>query len=178
MTIPQNSGAMGNVLRLQGLKNVSGRKKVLPNFLDELEDVQTDFSGTSSPEPTPQNMPEPDLGGEITSQSYDVRANQVMPPEPQEPPQEENNFVRFGRWLGESIGADKVNPMQKPPIETEQVQMQEGLPPTNAEEEEPGYLSQLGNWIKKGWTPSSEEEIQKQLQRTPDRKSTRLNSSH
>lgn len=149
------SSNLGNVLtRLQGLKNVS-RKKVLPGaeFLQELEPEAPDVSGTASKLPnfanfsTPtQNMPESDLGGELTAQSYDVRANTATPPEAQDP----SVFQRFGRalaqampegiWSPEKLAQIKSwnSPAQTPPVETAQVDMQEGIPPVTASEQYAG----------------------------------------
>lgn len=152
---------LGNVMtRLGGLKNVSGRR-VMPGaeFLQDLEDVDTDVSGTAQPLPNfanfkspDANLPQPDLGGELSAQSYDVRANTVAPPE-----QEQSGF--FSK-LGQAL-ADYVNPQkrqevsqqnqqmmnkargmeqqaapQTPPVATAQVDMQEGLPPVTASQEE------------------------------------------
>src|SRR5678816_4503226 len=95
MTIPNSAGAMGNVLRLQGLKNVSGRR-VMPGaeFLQDLEDPENDVAGISPPMPE-INQPEADFGGELTPQSYDVRANSVSNPE-----QEAGFFSKLGQSLG------------------------------------------------------------------------------
>ena len=98
-----SSGPLGNVMtRLGGLKSVSGRR-VMPGaeYLQDLEDVNTDVSGTAKKLPNfanfqspSQNLPESDLGGELTPQSYDVRANAVTPPE------EEKGFLYN---LGQSL---------------------------------------------------------------------------
>ena len=76
--------------RLSGLKSVSGRK-VMPeaDYLTDLESEQPDVSGSAGPLPNFSNFispnansPEPDRGGEITAQSYDVRANTVQNEKP------------------------------------------------------------------------------------------------
>ena len=57
MAIPKTSDSIGNELRLSGLKNVSGRRKVLPGaeYLHDLDQVDTDVSGASQPE---ENLPQ------------------------------------------------------------------------------------------------------------------------
>jgi hypothetical protein len=154
MALPQTSDSMANVLRLQGLKNVSGRRKVLPGaqFLQQMEDVNPDVSGVSQPMPE-ANLPELEMGNELTPQSYDVRANQVMNPEeapPQEPlaqeaPAEEAEslWTRFGRALAMHSQMGKIPSGQQPqaapqtpPIETQEVDLQEGLPPVSASQQE------------------------------------------
>lgn len=152
MALPQTSDSMGNVLRLQGLKNVSGRRKILPGaqFLQQMEDVDTDVSGIGQPMPE-GNLPELEMGNELTPQSYDVRANQVMNPEeapPQEPlaqePQAEEGesmWTKFGRALAMhsqmgKIPSQKQADPQTPPIETQEVDLQEGLPPVSASQQE------------------------------------------
>ena len=168
MSVPNSS--LGNVIsRLQGLKNVSGnsRRRVMPGaeFLEEQQPRPQNVSETTPtlPEfanfmPTPQNNPESDLGGELTPQSYDVRANTVQnEPDTQSP----------GFWskIGSAL-ADYVNPQKRqemsannqtmmnraqtpapsPPVETAQVDMQEGLPPVTAQQQEqPGGI---WDWIK------------------------------
>jgi hypothetical protein len=152
--------ALGNVLsRLQGLKNVSGRRvKNEPDFLQNLQEEDTDVSGTAQPLPnfanfqTPtSNLPESDLGGELTAQSYDVRANTIQPDESQE---QGGFFSRLGQALADYVSPTKRAEMsernaalfnrgqqqsvaQTPPIATAQVDMQEGLPPVTASEEAP-----------------------------------------
>lgn len=142
---------IGNIMsRLQGLKHVSGRRvKELPEFMQNMEEDVPDVSGTAQPLPnfanlqTPQsNIPEADMGGSITPQSYDVRANVASNPE-----QEgigaslkklgANLFNSFGKAL--SLQTGNI-PAQKaatpPPIETQQVQASEGLPITDASQEQ------------------------------------------
>lgn len=132
-----NENGLGNVLRLASLKNVSGRKKVLPGaeFLNQLEDYDTDVSGTSLPPPgVGVNMPEADLGGELTAKSYDVRANtaqdfvgnQAATPEPEQEP--ESFWSRFGRALAYQTHNVPTPPKSTPPVETLQVEASEGLP--------------------------------------------------
>lgn len=102
------SNTTGNILsRLQGLKNVSGRR-VMPGseFLDEPEE-EADFSGTASqlPRPVSENLPQLDTGGELPSQDYDVRANSVIVPE--EPAQEKSFFSNLGSALGKLMSNEK-----------------------------------------------------------------------
>lgn len=158
MTSLNSSGSLGNVIsRLQGLKNVSGRK-VMPGaeFLQNLEEVDTDVSGTAPAlpnfanfAPPSQNLPESDLGGELTPQSYDVRANVVNSPETEQ--EESGFFSKLGKSLADYVNPQKRDEMSKynqslmdkargtniqsPPIETAQVDMQEGLPPVTASEQ-------------------------------------------
>jgi hypothetical protein len=96
-----NSDALPNVLRLKGLKNARGRSVMPdPNVLLE-EEEPVDYSGTAQPlpkfnnfKPEPAaNEPEPELGGELTPQSYDVRANVV------ESPEEKNMWRRFSDYI-------------------------------------------------------------------------------
>lgn len=86
-----SNSSIGNIMsRLSGLKSVSGRK-VMPeaDYLTDLESEQPDVSGSAGPLPNFSNFispnansPEPDRGGEITAQSYDVRANTVQNEKP------------------------------------------------------------------------------------------------
>lgn len=154
-----NADSLPNVLRLQSLKNVSGRRKVLPGaqFLEDLENYESDVSGIappSAPAPTGLNLPEPEMGGELTPQSYDIRANSVQAPEEQGMTAEEPGFwSHVGKALADYISPQKRAEMseknqamlskargmeaapQVPPIETAQVQEQEGLPPVTASEQ-------------------------------------------
>jgi hypothetical protein len=175
MSIPQTSDSIGNVLRLSGLKNVSGRRRVLPGaeFLQDLDNVNTDVSGASS-DMAETNLPEIEMGGELTPQSYDIRANQATPPNA--PSDDEGLMSRFGKAMAMQSQMGRPVP-QTPPIETQQVDLQEGIPPVSASqqvaaqpapaEEEPGVFERFGKWFKKGWTPSTPEEIKKQTERMP-----------
>ena len=161
---------LGNVMtRLGGLKNVSGRR-VMPGaeFLQDLEEEDTDVSGIAQPLPNfanfqdpNANMPEPDIGAELTPQSYDVRANVVNAPQ-----EEPGFFSKLGQALADYISPQKRQemsesnaalfqrnqqaqppaqeipqpqmqqvPPQAPPIETEQVDIAEGLPPVTPSQE-------------------------------------------
>lgn len=150
--------SIGNVVsRLQGLKNVSGRserRRVIPDsgFIDELESPYENVQGTSQTMPdfsqfkSPEsNTPELDLGGEITPQSYDVRANVANSPS-----QEPGFWNRIGQALADYVSPQKRAEMsesnqslfnrnhevaQTPPIETAQVDIQEGIPPVTASEQ-------------------------------------------
>lgn len=110
--------------RLSGLKSVSGRR-VMPGDenLQELESAVPDVSGSAAPLPNFNNFiapnansPEPDRGGEITAQSYDVRANTVDNP----PPQEEE---QGGFW--QSLGKNLASVFQSPQKDT---QAKQGIP--------------------------------------------------
>lgn len=163
------SSSLGNVLsRLQGLKNLSGdstRRRVMPGagILAEEEELP-DVQGTASPlpnfanfAPPTANQPEPDMGGELTPQSYDVRANTVENPEA---PQEQEGFwSRFGRALAlqthnAPTPKPQAAPVSQPPIETAQVEASEGLnpeaPPMGAGGESPNstFWSSIGNALK------------------------------
>lgn len=145
MAIPKTSDSIGNELRLSGLKNVSGRRKVLPGaeYLHDLDQVDTDVSGASQPE---ENLPQLEMGAELSPQSFDVRANKVMLPQPQveqqmPQDQEESIWTRFGRALGmRSQGAGEAPNEQAipqaPPVETQEVDLQEGLPPVSLSQQE------------------------------------------
>lgn len=149
--------SLGNIItRLQGLKNVSGRKKIMPEaeIWDEadepsqMEGAAQDLPDFSQFQPPEANMPELDMGSELSPQSYDVRANVANPP------QEEPSFwQRVGRSLADYINPEKRQQMtssnrelmdraqgktvaQTPPIETAQVDRQEGLPSITASEQE------------------------------------------
>lgn len=179
----QNS-ELGNIIsRLQGLKNVNPRR-VMPGegILQENNPPAPDVEGTASqlPDfsaflPPTQNQPESDLGGELTPQSYDIRANSVTDPE-EKKEEGENMFMSALRKIGSALG-DYVNPqkrqevaaanqqsMQKaramsspspaqtPPIETAQVDAQEGLPPvTSSEQASPKWWESLKGEASKPW---------------------------
>jgi hypothetical protein len=149
MGIANTSGGMGNVLRLQGLKNVSGRR-VMPGdeMIEEQNEPNFDVQGTAPKMPNfanfiPQNEPQPELGGELTSQSYDVRSNLALPEENIEQENEElDPHARMGRALVQMMrDRYKSNPEnpenveQQLPIETQQVDLQEGMmPPRDMEQ--------------------------------------------
>lgn len=161
-----NNHFTGNIMtRLGGLKNVS-KRRVMPGeeFLENLEDTDTDVSGTSAPlpdfanfqDPT-ANVPETDFGEELTPQSYDVRANVV-----EKPDEEPGFYTRLGQALSDYFNPQKIQemseknaalfnrnqsipdqeiiqaesiPPQSPPIQTEQVDISEGLPPVTPSQE-------------------------------------------
>lgn len=140
-----SSGAMGNILRLQGLKNVSGRR-VMPGDPVEEDNIdpEIDMQGTAQKVPNfanfippeEKNLPQAELGGELTPQSYDVRSNSVIPEE--EISQEmENPYSVLGESLPSAVGYPEENKTiaQEPPVETSQVDMQEGLPPITSSEQ-------------------------------------------
>ena len=128
-----SSAGLGNLLRLQGLKSVSSRRKVLPEEEDFQEEESTlpEVGGTATP-----NVPQEDMQrGGIDPQSYDVRANQVIPMGEEEP---ENFWSNFGKNL--SLESQGITPQKDqgiaPPISTQQVEKSEGLPPVNPEMQE------------------------------------------
>ena len=165
-------GTIGNIMtRLgTGMKNVRPRR-VVPGaeFLEQLEGADDDVSGTAQPlpnfanfqSPVP-NQPESDLGGELTPQSYDVRANSVTPP----PSEEEGGFMgslkKMGSYLGNLFkseqapqptmpapSGDYMHANYKPPVATDQVDMQEGLPPVSAAEQEQAPQDEgIWSWLK------------------------------
>lgn len=116
MSSINSSGQTGNFIsRLQGLKNVSGRR-VMPGqeLMQEPEyEPEPDLKGIAQPETprlpefgnfiTPANEPEPDLGGQITSQSYDVRANTSVPINTQVGTEKPGLFDRLGRGLANAF---------------------------------------------------------------------------
>src|SRR5665213_1607154 len=147
-------GPIGNTMsRLAGLKNVRPRR-VMPGaeFIEQLAPPDDNVEGTAQPLPnfsnfrTPEpNHPGPDMGGELTAQSYDVRANSA---EPMEQNTDRGFLRRTGQALSNYINPQKreemsiqnkslLNKAQNPPIGTSQVDMQEGLPPVTAQQEEP-----------------------------------------
>lgn len=155
MTLPLTSDSIGNVLRLRGLKNVSGRRRVAgdPEVLESLVPEDTDVSGTGMEE---ANLPVPDIEGGLAPESYDVRANEVINPEvpePVEPEQsgESGNFLyRLGRSIGNMVGANSQKPSTPPPVETRQVEAAEGLPDQAPpeQEESPGFFGSIGKALK------------------------------
>lgn len=170
------SSQLGNVIsRLQGLKNVSGRR-VMPGqeFMQEMEPQAADVSGAAMPQPqppmqdfAPRNRPALDQGGSITPQSYDVRANtsgaQMPPPSqaPQAPPADPSLLERFGTSLANLFKSDTVqrqpwpekyqNGVQPQQIAqapaVEQMQAPVSQVAQASAQPEPGILSQLADWI-------------------------------
>lgn len=143
MTIPYSPKAIADIFKLSGLKNVS-KRKVMPEeeILAEDEQPEGDVSGTAiNTQQMRDNVPEPDLGGELSAQSYDVRANKEIAV----PGEEEGNmFTKLGAALAKNMqqkgmyrqGLTPPVAPETPPIETQQVDMQEGLPPVSASQEE------------------------------------------
>jgi hypothetical protein len=87
----QSSG-LNPELDLKALKNVN--KKIMPGVeeIEDLEKFNPDVAGTANPMPSPApipNVPQPAMGSQVSPQSNDPRASQVMtaPPQPVEPPQ-------------------------------------------------------------------------------------------
>lgn len=93
---------LDNVIsRLPLLKNVS-KRKVMPGegVFNNLEDQEMDVSNVSNQRPPPyKNEPQSDTGGQLTSQGYDVRANDVESPEAPQSDENENPFYRFGKYI-------------------------------------------------------------------------------
>jgi len=169
-----NSGGIGNLFRLAGLKNVSGRRRVMGDpELEDMENLEGEVSGVSNPEP---NMPLPDTGEEFSPQSYDVRANQIDVPE------DENSdlYRKFGESLAYYMKNQGQQPQDEltqavpkpvapeaPPIETAQVDEQEGLPTVTASQEEAQGMkppeSSPGVWgaISDYFSPTKREEMSK-----------------
>lgn len=116
MSIPMSYDSIGNVARLSGLKNVSGRsekRRVMPeedlegDFLDEEPSVEGTSQNMDDPSPLPnfakfipiaKNMPEPETGGAITPQSYDVRSNSVLDVKKEK---QDMAYKRLGSALGD-----------------------------------------------------------------------------
>lgn len=118
--------------RLSNLKNVSGRRRVRgePNYLDELEEMPDSVAGTNDDQVLDYENPLPEA---TNASSYDVRANQIIEPE------EENVFRKIGENLATSMDLQPDNAQRQapaPPIETQQVDIEEGLPPVSAQQEE------------------------------------------
>lgn len=103
-------GIIGNTMsRLAGIKNARPRR-VIPGaeFIQKLEEGNEDVSGTAQPPPDfsnfqslISNQPQPDRGGELTSQSYDVRANAVNPTSQDQP--EGNGYGENLRKIGANL---------------------------------------------------------------------------
>lgn len=185
------NSSLGNVVtRLGGgLRKISS-KRVMPGaeFLEDLDNYDTDVSGTAQELPNfanflppSQNQPESDLGGELTAQSYDVRANVANPP-----PQDEgmgSTLRKLGASLWDSFkqgwtpGIDQstrermgIKPVaQTPPVETTQVDVAEGIPPVTASQEQavatperakppeasPGFWGAVSDW----WSPTKSAQM-------------------
>lgn len=155
MSLPLNTQGIDNIMRLANLKNVDGRRRVKnnPPLLPE-EEVNMDVKGVSQPPIMPKNIPEADLGGELTPQSYDVRANEVVDPNQppsQEMPEEEKGFFRR---LGESL----FNYTSKEPVSESTLGVQqpikESVSPTLESQgatletpQEDSLLSKLGRYL-------------------------------
>ena len=127
MGLPSTPTALASILRLNGLKNARGRKVMEDNnVLNDLNNIETNIEGVAAPAPPPPNVPEADLGGELNSQQYDVRANTAMTPgvgnymhagtQPVEetPSMEEekpNVFHRLGQALSDYVNPEKRREM-------------------------------------------------------------------
>jgi len=114
-------------------------------------------SGTQADDIPIPNTPIADNGGNgLATESYDVRANEVMSPDTQpmqEESQDESFWTKFGRSLAYQAGS-ATKPAQSPPIETQQVEASEGLPniapPEQLQPDSPNNLlwSSVGKGIK------------------------------
>lgn len=185
MSMSTRAGQMDNLLRLQGLKNVSGRKKrVIPGaeFLQELEDADFDMAGTA-PEYPPMsepydstNQPEPDLGVTLSPQSYDVRSNSVTAPDnlpvgnnTGEASVNQSIWPRFAESMQNysRFGGNGANQgvAQTPPVETQQVDLAENLPPVSASQQEQAAEQEPSVWQTLGMgAPSLKEQFTPPLQ--------------
>ena len=126
-----SSDGLGNIARLSGLKNVHGRKKILPGaeYLEDLEAFEPDVSGTANPSFQQQPMPEPEMGTELTPQSFDVRANRVIVPPPTQ-----SDFIGRTRAIFNQAYATPL-PKQTPMA-------------TTTQEAQPSMMSRLGQNLK------------------------------
>lgn len=149
----QNSNGMGNMLRLQGLKNVSGRR-VMPGQLPFEDEEEFDVSGTAQEPILPKfenfippapNQPAPDMGGEVTPQSYDVRANSVIPPET--PNEEPNILQKLGQSLGQFF--TKKNIPQENLQQPEQANQINQIPPASRPITPPPLLNAISEEYNK-----------------------------
>lgn len=91
MSTLQSSG-LEPAIRLKSLKNANRRVMPGEEEIQNLDQFNPDIAGTANPMPAPaptQNMPQPAIGSQVSAQSYDPRANQVMtaPPVPPAQPQ-------------------------------------------------------------------------------------------
>jgi hypothetical protein len=156
MSTLQSSG-LEPAVRLKSLKNA--KRRVMPGEeeIQNLDQFNPDIAGTANPMPAPaptQNIPQPAIGSQVSAQSYDPRANQVMtappvpvgPPQPvmanpNPPPSQEPgmNEKRLGEALPSAVGT-------QPPQATEEAQIPYGpqLPPY------PLLGSGLKEFLKKG----------------------------
>jgi len=129
-----SSDGLGNIARLSGLKNVHGRKKILPGaeYLENLEAFEPDVSRTANPSFQQQPMPEPEMGTELTPQSYDVRANQVITPPMAQPQPEMEQQPSFFSKLGQNLKSSwKSTPAAfsyKPELATQPEVPEENVP--------------------------------------------------
>lgn len=183
MTSPE----LGNIItRLQGLKNLTPKRRIMgvPDVMENIETGEPDVSGTAQPLPDfsgvsqSENLPQNDLGGELTPQSYDVRANVANPPEEKSNEGIGDSLRKLGSNLWQSfkdgwtpglapetaerLGRNNNSVAQTPPIATEQVDMQEGLPPVSASQEvepESAWYEKIGNALTDYVKPFSNREI-------------------
>lgn len=169
---PLNSDSLPNLLRLQSLKNVSGRRKVLPGaqYLQDLENYESDVGGTSQPM---LDIPPPEMMDNSTPQASDIRANVVQPTEQPMQEEEPSMWSKLGQSLANfanySMPKEGSSP-QTPPIETAQVEASEGLPvgvqATPQGGADPRFLGQLGSAlsstgqaVKDYFNPSKREQM-------------------
>lgn len=147
MTIPYDRNALSNVMKLRNLGSKRRQVGQIPNLLNDLESDLPEVSGTRS-----SNVPIPDteMGG-IAPESYDVRANKVMS-------QGESIGADEGT-IFEKLGAALANKTQQPPIETVQVDRQEGIPTEPPIQEEPSMWSKIGNALRSYISPEERNKM-------------------
>lgn len=192
MTIPYSSESLPHVFKLKGLKHAGGRRIMDPeseiaepdigtSTVDNLEGTGNDTEqGTYSEKPIlplfsnfkpfSQNEPQSDMGGELTPQSYDVRANSVLAENPAEatvesPQEKPSIWSRIGKAL-----SDYVNPEKKAEVQANlkatQEKFKEPIVNPFTQEEKPSGLtppeSSPGVWgaVKDYFSPTKRSEMQ------------------
>ena len=152
----------GNFIsKLQGLKNVGGRR-VMPGeeFTENPADEVNDVTGTAPQPPLPQdmaapsqNVPQRDLGGQLSPQSNDVRANVVE----QNPPGVMSRIGQFlksnlpqqnpNQPLAAGIFGSAYNPLEPQAPQPEQVQEQPEQPQETQLSPAQGGIGRLGEGL-------------------------------
>lgn len=160
MTIPYSSESMPHVFKLKGLKHAGGRRIMDPESEVSEPDLGTgsvDTLGGTAPKPIlplfsnfkpfTQNEPQSDMGGELTPQSYDVRANSVLTESPlesaAEAPQETQQpglWARVGKALSDYINPEKKAEVQANLRETQE-KFKEPIVNPFAQKESPSGLT-------------------------------------
>ena len=137
---------LGNVIsRLSGLKNVTGRRVMDdPTQIGQGRDLEPIEAPMPEQPPLPkfenfappQNVPQEDMGGTVTPQSLDVRANSAMQPEPAQQP---GFWENVGQALSDYVNPQKrqqvaqqsqeaIQKAQNPPQPVPQQEMPQGMP--------------------------------------------------